>query len=70
MKMRCIFALLIISLNKMKQAKPNTKLSRLILLAILLITTTTVFAQNRGSVKGRVVTSTGQPAENVTIALQ
>ncbi len=54
----------------MKRSNPNTNLSRLILLAILLITTTTVFSQNRGTVKGRVVTSTGQPAENVTIALQ
>ncbi|GAB2974684.1 TonB-dependent receptor [Mucilaginibacter puniceus] len=54
----------------MKTTKPNLNLLRLILLAILLITTTAVFAQNRGTVKGRVLTSSGQSAENVTISLQ
>src|SRR5688572_15407844 len=71
MKKHCTFALLIISLNKqMKLTKPNLNLSRLILLAILLINTTVLFAQNRGTVKGRVLTSTNQPAENVTVTLQ
>ena len=54
----------------MKQTKPNLNLSRLILLAILLITTTAAFAQNRGTVKGRILTSTNHPAENVTVTLQ
>jgi iron complex outermembrane receptor protein len=53
----------------MKNHNPNN-FSKFILLVALVFTTTVVFAQNRGTIKGRVLTSTNQPAENVTIALQ
>ncbi len=53
----------------MKTRKPNNFL-KVLLIVLLLINAVIVFAQNRGTVKGRVLTSTNQPAENVTVTLQ
>src|SRR4051812_7694705 len=71
MKMACIFALLIISLNKMKQTNPSQNLIKLALLVLFLFNAVIGFAQQtRGTIKGKVLTSKNEAAEDVTIALR
>jgi iron complex outermembrane receptor protein len=45
------------------------KLSAVILMLLTLINPTTLFAQNRGTIKGKVVANNNQPAANVSIGL-
>src|SRR3954470_18956173 len=54
----------------MKKSNPINNLIKFALLVLFVINAATVFAQNRGTVKGRVLTSSNQPAENVTVSLQ
>ena len=69
MKMARTFALLIISLNKiMKITRPNRIL---ITITLMVLTFAASFAQQtRGTIKGKVLTSKNEAAENVAITLR
>lgn len=55
----------------MKKSYPNlSKLSAAVIVLLLLINPLNLFAQNRGTIQGKVVTNNNEPADNVSIGLE